>query len=313
MSEEEKEMAKPVVKQVVAPLVLCVLAVAAATVGMPGTTLGSDSSGTNPAFLPLGDGKVTTSGPQRGYVYACSTWTPPGAGGAFSEGPWIHGDGTFDLSAKATVDGSVRWSQARFSDRREGSRRVLSGNDLPTRQTTGEFPIKPSDDAYRYDRNPNSIGAQQRTYSLPLHPRAASSPSCLTGGPIGVAENGVAIFDALDAENRDAVAHEVQDSCGGHPQQQGEYHYHSIPSCLTAGESTHRASGLVGFALDGYPIYGPRGHGGKLLTDADLDACHGQTSRVFFEGRWQRIYHYNATLEYPYTLGCFHGTPLTRG
>jgi hypothetical protein len=123
----------------------------------------------------------------------------------------------------------------------------------------------------------------------------------------------VAIFDALDAEDRDAVAHEVQDSCGGHPQQQGVYHYHAIPSCLTEGESKKKPSGLVGYALDGYPIYGPRGAGGKLLTDADLDACHGQTSRVWFEGRWQRIYHYNATLEYPYTLGCFHGTPQTSG
>ena len=41
------------------------------------------------------------------------------------------------------------------------------------------------------------------------------------------------------------------------------------------------ASGLVGFALDGYPIYGPRGDGGKLLTNDDLDACHGQVSKVW--------------------------------
>jgi hypothetical protein len=306
-------MRKPVVRQTLAPLALCIAVVSAATVAMSGVSLGSGASATDAAFLPLGDGKVTTSGAKRGYVYACSTWTPPGAGGAFAEGSWIRGDGTFDLSAKATVDGHVTWSQARFSDKREGSQRVLKGNDLPTKQTTGEFPIKSSDDAYRYDRNPNSIAERQHTYSLPLHPQATSSPNCLTGGPIGVAKNGVAIYDALDAENRDAVAHEVQDSCGGHPQKQGEYHYHSIPSCLTAGESTHKASGLVGFALDGYPIFGPRGHGGKLLSDADLDACHGKTSKVFFEGRWQRIYHYSATLEYPYTLGCFHGTPVSAG
>ncbi len=306
-------MATPFVKQVLAPLALCAAVAAAATVGMAGITFGSGASATNPAFLPIGDGKVTTSGARRGYVYACREGSAPGPAGAMVEGPWIRGDGTFDLSAKATVDGSVHWSQARFSDKREGSRRVLKGNDLPTRQTTGEFPVKSSDDAFRYDRNPNSIVARAHAYSLPLHPRAASSPNCLTGGPIGVAKNGVAIFDALDAGDRDAVAHEVQDSCGGHPQKQGEYHYHSIPSCLTAGESKHKASGLVGFALDGYPIYGPRGAHGKLLTNADLDACHGQTSKVWLEGRWQRTYHYNATLEYPYTLGCFHGTPVSRG
>ena len=207
------------------------------------------------------------------------------------------------------MDGSVRWPGAKLRETSTKRRRDFSGNGLPKGATTGEFPIKSSDDAYQYDRNPNSIRAQSVSYSLPRHPRAASRPSCLPMGPIGIAKNGVAIFNALDAGDRDAVAHEVQDSCGGHPQQSGVYHYHDIPSCLTRGESKHRASGLVGWALDGYPIYGPRGHGGKLLTDDDLDACHGQMSKVFYEGRWQRIYHYNATLEYPYTLGCFHGTP----
>ena len=130
-------------------------------------------------------------------------------------------------------------------------------------------------------------------------------------GAIGIAKNGVAIFNALDALERDAVAHEVQDECSGHPERSGTYHYHDIPDCLTEGESTHKASGLVGWALDGYPIFGPRGHGGKLLTNEDLDACHGQKSKVYYEGRWQKIYHYNATLEYPYTLGCFRGTPAS--
>jgi hypothetical protein len=305
-------MARSFLKQIFVPLTLCLAATALASIGMAGVTLGSGSSSTNAAFLPIGDGRVTTSGPQQGYVYIChSGMAPPGGAGAFAAGPWIRADGTFDLTAKATVDGAVRWPNATFKATRTRARRLLSGNGLPTGQTTGEFPIESSDDAYQYDRNPNSIGARSERYSLPLHPKKAASPGCLSGGPIGVAENGVAIFDALDAEDRDAVAHEVQDDCGGHPQQQGMYHYHSIPACLTAGESTGRASGLVGFALDGYPIYGPRGAGGKLLSNADLDACHGQTSKVLFEGRWQRIYHYNATLEYPYTLGCFHGTAVS--
>ena len=294
--------------QTALPLALCGLVAAAASVAMAAGS-GAGTSAVSLSSLPLGDGKVTTSGPRRGYVYACRTgFAPPGAGGAFAEGPWIHGE-TFDLTAKATVDGSVRWRNARFKQRKTSSRRVLSGNDLPTKGTTGEFPIEASDDAYRYDRNPNSIYAQRVRYSLPRHPRRAARAGCLSGGPIGIARNGVSIFDALDAGDRDAVAHEVQDSCGGHPQQSGVYHYHSIPTCLTAGESRKRASGLVGWALDGYPIYGPRGHGGKLLTNDDLDACHGQVSRVWFEGRWQRIYHYNATLEYPYTLGCYRGAP----
>jgi len=298
------------------PIALCAFAataVAAGLGGLAGVSLGAaTTSSTNPKSLPIGDGRVTTSGPRRGYVYSCGSGFGAGGGpggGAQVEGPWIHSNGTFDLTAKATVNGSVRWPNARFRQRTSSSRRTFSGNGLPKGLATGEFPISSSDDAYRYDRNPNSIRSQRISYSLPRHPRAARRPSCLSMGPIGIAKDGVAIFNALDAQDRDAVAHEVQDHCSGHPQQSGLYHYHDIPSCLTRGESKHRASGLVGYALDGYPIYGPRGHGGRLLTDEDLDACHGQVSKVFYEGRWQRIYHYNATLEYPYTLGCFHGTP----
>lgn len=309
----------------VVPLVICAAVTAVTAVAMGDSSPKASSSSVSsasgssvgPTALPVGDGKVTTSGPRRGYVYSCGTGFaagggpgggPPGGGGAQVEGPWIHGS-TFDLTAKATVDGSRRWPNAKLREKTGKSRRTFSGNGLPKGDVTGEFPIRSSDDAYQYDRNPNSIRSQSVRYSLPTHPRAASTPSCLPMGAIGIAKNGVAIFNALDAGDRDAVAHEVQDRCGGHPQMSGVYHYHDIPSCLTKGESKHRASGLVGYALDGYPIYGPRGHGGRLLTNSDLDACHGQVSKVFYEGRWQRIYHYNATLEYPYTLGCFHGTP----
>jgi hypothetical protein len=312
VNQEGEAMIRPRRIQIAVPLALCAAVTAATAVAMGSSSPGSGSSSVNPASLPIGDGKVTTSGPRRGYVYSCgggfaAAGGPPG--GAQVEGPWIHG-GTFDLTAKATVDGSVHWPNAKLREKSGKSRR-FSGNGLPKGDTTGEFPVKPSDDAYNYDRNPNSIRSQSVHYSLPTHPTATSQPNCLSMGPIGIARNGVAIFNALDAGDRDAVAHEVQDRCGGHPQRSGVYHYHDIPSCLTRGESKHRASGLVGYALDGYPIYGPRGHGGKLLTNEDLDACHGQVSKVLYEGRWQRIYHYNATLEYPYTLGCFHGTPVS--
>jgi len=308
-------MSRPSRTHIFIPLALCGLLTAVTAVAMGGVSFGAaTASSVNPQSLPIGDGKVTTSGPRRGYVYSCGTGfaasgSPPGGGaGAQVEGPWIHGR-TFDPTAKATVDGSVHWRNAKLRTTSNSKRRTFSGNGLPKGGTTGEFPVSSSDDAYQYDRNPNSIRSQSVHYALPAHPTAASKPSCLPMGAIGIAKNGVAIFNALDAGDRDAVAHEVQDSCGGHPQQSGEYHYHDIPSCLTKGESKHRASGLVGYALDGYPIYGPRGARGKLLTNDDVDACHGRVSKVFLEGRWQRIYHYNATLEYPYTLGCLHGTP----
>jgi hypothetical protein len=263
----------------------------------------------NPASLPIGDGKVSTTGPKRGWVYSCQAGNPNG-GGAFRDGPWIKGDGTFDLTAKVHVDGSRTWPGT-FAVKR-GTKTVLSGNGLPLKTPTGTFPVASTDDAYQYDRNPNSIAAQTVRESLPGKPKAAARPSCLPMGPIGYAVNGVAVFDALDALGRDAVAHEVLDLCDGHPERSGTYHYHHIPDCLLRGASAKAPSKLVGWALDGYPIFGPRGPGGKLWTDADLDACHGRTGVVTIAGKRVRTYYYAATVEYPYTLGCFHGTPVTR-
>ena len=51
--------------QIFVPLALCGLVTAVTAIGMGGVTLGASSSATNPASLPIGDGKVTTSGPQR--------------------------------------------------------------------------------------------------------------------------------------------------------------------------------------------------------------------------------------------------------
>ena len=305
-------------RQILIPLGLCALVTALTAVAMGGVSIGAGtSSATNPTALPIGDGKVTTAGPRRGYVYSCGSGFaggppgggPGGPGGAQVEGPWITGDGTYDLTAKATVDGSVRWRNAKLRKRTSRSRRTISGNGVPRGHVTGSFPIQASDDAYAYDRNPNSIRTQSVRYSLPRNPKRAEQASCLPMGAIGIATNGVAIYNALDGLERDAVAHEVQDRCGGHPQMSGQYHYHSIPDCLTRKQSTKRHSGLVGFALDGFPIYGPRGAGGKLLDNDDLDACHGHVGRVKLDGRWRRTYHYHATLEYPYTFGCFRGTP----
>ena len=70
------------------------------------------------------------------------------------------------------------------------------------------------------------------------------------------------------------------------------------------------ASTLVGYARDGYGIYVERDQHGKLLANANLDPCHGRTSVVLWNGKKQSVYHYDATLEYPYTVGCYHGTPV---
>ena len=254
--------------------------------------------------LKVADDNVRTTGAKRGYLYLCREQN--GGGGAFRDGPWIAGS-TWDYTEKLTVDGSVEWSQAAFSQSVSGSTRTLRGNGLPTNHSTGTFPVSPSDDAYQYDRNPNSIRTQSVSVRLPARPKKASSAQCIQGGQVGVLDSGVALYSAVDAMGRDAAAHEVQDDCDGHPQISGHYHYHALPRCLKTGSSTAHSK-RIGWAFDGFPIYGPRGAGGEYMRGSELDACHGHSHTVKVDGRKQALYHYHATMEFPYTVGCFRGT-----
>ena len=258
--------------------------------------------------LPVG--KTATS-PTVGGLWTCQTQF--NGGGAQSQGPWFNDDGTWDATKKTTVDGDVAWPNAKLTITKQGGKLVVSTSALPTDHTTGVFPVSPNDDAYLVDRNPNTIAAQSIVLELPLHPKVAASPSCVRG-EVGVLKSGVVVFDAVDAGGRDAVAYEVQDHCQGHPQIAGEYHYHSVSTCVLA--KLDRGTGQskqVGWAFDGFGIYGPRDAKGNTLTNADLDECHGTTSKVVFNGKKQRIYHYVATQEYPYTVGCFRGTSAVSG
>jgi len=278
-----------------------------ATSATTATTV-TGSGAVNPAAVPLGDGYVSST-PKVGYVDSCQT-SFPSRGGAQAVGPWINSTAkTWDSQTKVHVQGSVSWPSASYSVTVSGVSRIIKTNDLPIDHTTGVFPIASTDPAFAYDRNPNSIRAQSITWTLPDNPTPGSAPSCTSGGPIGVLDDGVLLYNALDGEGRDAGAHEILDSCDAHPQMSDELHHHFVPSCIL--DRATAGSTLVGYALDGYGIYVERDPSGRLLTNADLDACHGRSSEVLWNGREQTIYHYDATLEYPYTVGCFHGTPIS--
>lgn len=276
------------------------------TATLPATAAATSSAvgtGINLAALPLGDGHIGTS-PRVGYVDSCTTTF--GNGGAMRDGPWIHGT-TWDSTAKIAVEGVVNWSQAAYMVRIVGSQRVITTTDLPVGFPTGTFPVAATDPASAYDCNPNTITAKSLQLTLPAAPVVASTPTCLGLGAIGILTDGVVLFNALDGEGRDASAHEIQDRCGGHPEMHGEYHYHDIPACLLA--TATGTSTLVGYASDGFGIYVERDARGNRLTNASLAACHGRTSVVSWDGQQVNKYHYVATAEYPYTLGCYSGTP----
>lgn len=258
--------------------------------------------------LPIGTSKVSTTTAAIGGLLACDSGNPNG-GGAHGVGPWINDtDGTWDLTKKVSVQGEVSWPMASYSEVLTKSTRDITSNGLPVGEITGTFPIASDDPAYVYDRNPNRIAGSDVTISLPLNPSQAKNPTCLGKGRVGILKNGVSLFASLDERNRDAVAYETQDKCDGHPQQTSVYHYHDIPSCIR--DATQGASTVVGFAHDGFPIVVERNANGDLPTNADLDQCHGRTSFIKLDGKSVEMYHYSATLEFPYFIGCFTGTPI---
>ncbi|MGI9506509.1 MAG: YHYH protein [Geminicoccaceae bacterium] len=251
--------------------------------------------------LPVGDGRVTDF-PEVGHVFACQLEFR--TGGARHSGPWFHGE-TWNPLEKPHVRGHVMWPEASFALTETDNALSVESNGLPVSQPTGIFPISPDDPAYVFDTNPNPIKAQSLAFSIPLDPVMAVEPGCLPMGMIGVTLTGVAFYNALDDAGLDAAAHEVQDLCNGHPQGKGQYHYHSSSPCLPGADSND----VVGWALDGYPILGMREEDGRLITNAELDACHGRAEQVDVGGR-SYDYAYRLTREYPYVMGCFSGRVL---
>jgi hypothetical protein len=155
--------------------------------------------------------------------------------------------------------------------------------------------------------NPNRIISQSLTFKIPIAPAESSSKSATPLGPIGVATNGVAMFNQY-AGPATPLTNEINsfDQYNGHPQQTGQYHYHVEPTYITTQKGK---SSLIGVLLDGYPVYGAV-ENGVTLTSANLDAYHGHTGATadFPNG----IYHYHITADAPYINGNgFWGTPGT--
>jgi hypothetical protein len=190
---------------------------------------------------------------------------------------------------------------------------------------------------YRFERiTPNALQEQQWEWRFPLHPRAANTPATIPLlGAIGIAVNGLPIYGPNEAERPDPfgdpVHNDILDRCKGHTGGQGDYHNHTmLVDCLTDDDDPSLPSSVLGFAFDGYPIYGPRGCADadctRLITyqsswiqtgdpstyawdahefrandaEAQLDRCNGIT-------RPDGSYAYHVTATFPYILGCYHG------
>lgn len=119
---------------------------------------------------------------------------------------------------------------------------------------------------------PNPLVVNQKTYRFPRTPQVAASttPIPLLNG-IAIAVNGMPIFGPNEAmmpdPYGDPVSNGILDGCLGHTA--FVYHYHAlVVKCLTeaglvaepwtlADPPSDEPSPVIGYAFDGFPIYGP--------------------------------------------------------
>jgi Raf kinase inhibitor-like YbhB/YbcL family protein len=145
----------------------------------------------------------------------------------------------------------------------------------------------------------------ENAWRIPLNPVPAKEPMSAKNnffrGAIAIAVNGVPIFNPIknDGKTDTLLAGEL-DNFGGHCGRADDYHYHIAPVHL---EKQTGSGKPVGWALDGYPIFGYQDPTAKDF--APLDAMNGHTGP---DGQ----YHYHATKTYPYLNGGFHGEVVER-
>lgn len=185
---------------------------------------------------------------------------------------------------------------------------------------------------------PNPLGAQDYEWRIPQFPEvAAQTTEVPLLGLEAFSVSGLPIFGPNEGPFPDPfgdpVYNDIVDFCLGHTAMEGVYHLHAmVTECFKMDPGPNQPSPIIGYALDGFPIYGPRG-----CLDADcsevvefqsgwvqtgdpttyawdnheyqpsddpsvLDECNG---RYDANGN----YGYHATATFPYVLGCYRGTP----
>ncbi|CAM9808747.1 unnamed protein product [Ascophyllum nodosum] len=144
--------------------------------------------------------------------------------------------------------------------------------------------------------------------------------------------NGVALFsswavDKVDEYEDTAFYLEADtfDLCGGHSNPGGIYHYHGTPGCLQeqamldAGTTSDEHSPILGWAYDGFPVYGQLGPDGiemKMCKEdgADetycLDMCSGYEAELPDVDGFKYRYYLSCGFDesfFPFTTNCYRG------
>jgi len=185
-------------------------------------------------------------------------------------------------------------------------------------------------------KTPNALSTQEWRWSVPLNPVKASATTTIRNvlGTLGFTVSGLPIYGPTEGPQPpaqafgDPVYNKIMDTCGGHTGPAREYHHHAITLAQQCNLSKQK---ILGYALDGFPIYTTLGclntkctksavmKSGYVKTgdpttnswDAYtyktskatgvLDACNGRTQP-------DGTYGYHVTTDFPYIIGCFAGT-----
>ncbi|MBO6509020.1 MAG: YHYH protein [Roseibium sp.] len=228
-----------------------------------------------------------------------------------------------------------------------GNTRRIRANGYPNKPL-GQFPNR---------NNPHQISKKNYNLKVPLQPRKNGRARNAQGSVFGIALNGV-VMDPGTAEfwqnnrrsgwNYEALGGACKlglDRYNAHVQPDGTYHYHGIPKGVVASSGGNSVPAMIGFAADGFPIYGqygysdpakksgmkklkssyrvksgtrPSGPGGryngKFTQDwafvsgaGDLDQCNGRfaVTPEYPNG----TYHYVLTDTFPFIPRCWMGSP----
>ena len=155
--------------------------------------------------------------------------------------------------------------------------------------------------------------AVEMTATIPLNPVKADTVAQLgTVAQVGIAINGTPIFaDAPSVLDRGHMP--ALDTCGGHVDPGGWYHWHAVTNDIESSYNNNDvdaecyldqdSSALFGFAFDGFAIYGSAEPDSS--TPADLDECNGHVGPTS-QGS-EEVYHYHASLEFPNLPECLAG------
>lgn len=205
--------------------------------------------------------------------------------------------------------------------------RTISGNGIPN-HATGAFPNS---------NDPNPLTQQNISFIATLNPSKSPDVTYPQHSALGYSNNGVKLDPGTAATvcddgsvrqgapacpwNLEAIAPSPSsnpqanlglDQCNGHTQPGGWYHYHGLPTCYinTINNQAATSITLIGWALDGFPIYNNYGYSNPADGSSSIQKMKSSWQLLSVSGissaRTQLLATYpmgSFTQDYVYTAG----------